>query len=132
MRGDATSPVNWLAFARRDLAKAKADLLAGDVPYALTWMQQASEKALKGWLIGRGWELVKTHDVASLAQAAIQRGADLGWFLGTASAITEEYFAERYPGDFDPPPTGDEIRKFMADVETLFAQLFPETSGKQG
>ncbi|MEK7674591.1 MAG: HEPN domain-containing protein [Verrucomicrobiota bacterium] len=127
MRGDAQNPADWLAYARRDLAKAKSDLDAGEVPYALTWLQQAAEKALKSWLIARGWNLVKTHDVASLARAAIQRGADVSWFLPTASAVTEEYFAERYPGDFDPPPTHEEARRFLADVQTLFAQLHPNT-----
>ncbi len=129
MRGDAKNPADWLAYARRDLTKAKADLDVDDVPYALTWMQQAAEKALKSWLIARGWELVKTHDVASLAQAARQQGADVGWFLPTASAVTEEYFAERYPSDFDPPPTEAEARSFLADVEKLFEQLFPNEPG---
>src|SRR6266498_4843604 len=122
MRGDPRNPSDWLAFARRDLAKARSDFAAGEVSYALTWMQQAAEKALKSWLIAQGWELVKTHDVATLTQAAIQRGLNLNWFLPTAAAVTEEYFAERYPGDFDPPHTEAEARAYLEEVERLFAE----------
>ena len=127
MRGNPANPGDWAAFARRDLHRARKDLADGEPLRATATLRQAAEKALKGWLIAKGWELVKTHDVTALVRAAIQRGADLEWSLTTAASVTEECFAERYPGDFDPPPTEKETRVFLTDVENLFEQLFPGT-----
>lgn len=66
---------------------------------------------------------MRTHDLAALASKADSMGAAIAWFIPTAANLTEEFFAERYPGDFDPPPTPEEAQAFAADVERLFTQL---------
>jgi len=92
----------------------------------LFFLQQAAEKCLKGKLVALGWELVKTHDLAALVETGAQHGLALDWFRNTAEELTYECFAERHPGDFEPSPTAEETRQLLADVEMLFARLFPE------
>ena len=125
MRGKIDDPQAWLNFARRDLARARQETSGEDRGYAVFFLQQAAEKCLKGKLVALGWELVKTHDLVALSDAAQSYGVDLAWFAHTAESLTYEYFAERYPGDFDPPPSEAEVRGYLADVERLFAELFP-------
>ncbi|MBI4328164.1 MAG: HEPN domain-containing protein [Chloroflexi bacterium] len=128
MRGKIDDPQAWLNFARRDLARARAGISDQDPAYGLFFLQQAAEKCLKGKLVALGWELVKTHDLTALLEAGRLYGLDLDWFAESAERLTYEYFAERYPGDFDPPPSAAEVRGFLVEVEKLFAQLFPEST----
>ncbi len=129
MRGRIDDPQAWLNFARRDLARARREISSEDLAYAVFFLQQAAEKCLKGKLVAFGWGLVKTHDLIALSEAARTYGVDLAWFAPTAENLTYDYFAERYPGDFDPPATEEEARSFLAHVEKLFAQLFPDEPG---
>lgn len=57
----------WFEYAGRDLKSARV-LMAqeGLEEVAATELQQAVEKYLKGYLIYRGWELEKTHDIEFL------------------------------------------------------------------
>jgi hypothetical protein len=84
MRGDPCNPEVWFQVARRDI-KAYGTLMAsGDFHLATFCLQQASEKALKGWLIGRGWHLIKTHTLTLLQTEAQLHGLDLEWFTPSA------------------------------------------------
>ena len=51
--------------------------ITSDVHAATLWLEQSAEKAAKGWLIGRGWILVKTHDLERLANEVKLRGLDV-------------------------------------------------------
>lgn len=116
----------WWHIARRDLDKARRDLSAGDVPYAVVNLQQAAEKALKATLISRGWTLAKIHDCAALANELTARGQDVSWFVGTGAVLRDEYFAERYPGwSGQSGATREEAESYLAEVTKLFAQLAP-------
>ena len=54
MRGNPENPADWYAFGRRDLEKARKDLLAGESLYAVLLLQQAAEKLLKGKMVEVG------------------------------------------------------------------------------
>ena len=123
MRGDPASPVVWFSIALRDLEKAKRDFASGDIPYALVNLQQAAEKALKGKLLSVGWGLRKVHDCAALAHELSQRGCDVTWFAEAGAVLRDEYFAERYPGWSDPPPSNEELVELIEAVDRLFAEL---------
>ncbi|MBI4468452.1 MAG: HEPN domain-containing protein [Acidobacteria bacterium] len=124
MRGDPGIPSNWYLIARRDLEKARRDLTQGDVPYALILLQQAAEKACKGWLLSRGWNLVKVHDLVFLLGEMNAHGLNVDWFAMTAAVLSKEYFAERYVSwDSEPTPHETEARTLLHDVERLFEAL---------
>lgn len=124
MKGDPSLPSNWYQLAGRDLDKARKDLSEGDVSYALIQPQQAVEKGCKGWLISRGWKLIKTHDLVYLLDEIKARGTDAKWFATSAAILSKEYFEERYVSwQSDPTPTEAETRTILSEVERLFAAL---------
>jgi HEPN domain-containing protein len=125
MRGRPDNPTDWYAFAKRDLEKAKKDLAAGESLYAVLLLQQASEKLLKGKLVDLGENPEKTHNLPYLITRIGAHGNDLEWFRKTAEFLSYEYLAERYPGDFDPPPTDSEASEALADVMRLFDLIDP-------
>jgi HEPN domain-containing protein len=128
MRATPTEPSAWLVIARRDLAKARKDILTDDIPYAVVNLQQATEKVLKAALLRTGWSLAKIHDCAALANELTARGEDLTWFVETAAIPRDEYFAERYPGwSGQISPSRAEAEQYCEAVARVFAQLFPQT-----
>jgi hypothetical protein len=48
---------------------------------------------------------------------------DLEWFRESAEFLSYEYLAERYPGDFDPPPTDEEVAEALDNVVRLARQI---------
>lgn len=127
MNNDPTLPESWYEHAARDIARARRAQDDGDPELAVTLCQQAAEKALKGWLIGKGWKLVKTHDLGQLAQQAAKYAQDWDWFLDDAEALTKWYFEARYPGFSDPPPDIAEGERLYTQTKKLLAQLLPPT-----
>ena len=125
MRGNPNDAQAWLAFAHRDLTWAKRDVAEHEHLRAAVSLQQAAEKCLKAKLVAMSWELERIHVLSQLLGRLQERGVDLRWFADTAEKLSYEYFAERYPGDFDPPPTEAEVRAYLVDVTRLFAELFP-------
>jgi HEPN domain-containing protein len=126
MKGDASDPADWLKLVRIDLARARKNSGDDDLSAATFWLEQSAEKALKGWLIGRGWALVKTHDLERLCGEVTQRGLDVSWFLRSARRLLQLYFVDRYLDDSpDPEPDEAECHRLLADVEQLVEMLFP-------
>ena len=124
MKGDPSQPANWYQLARRDLDKARRDLTQGDLPYAAMQLQQAAEKACKGWLLAHGWKLIKTHDLVFLLDEIRALGPELSWFAPSAALLSKEFFEERYVSwDAEPTPSVAEIQQVQAEVERLFSAL---------
>jgi HEPN domain-containing protein len=125
MRGNPENPADWYAFGKRDLEKARKDLIAGESLYAILLLQQAAEKLLKGKIVEVGENPEKTHNLPYLLTRIGTYGIDLEWFRETAEFLSYEYLAERYPGDFDPPPTDAEAANAADWVTKLFDQINP-------
>ena len=130
MKGDPKNPADWRKVAERDLASARRCLRDSDLPLAVYCLEQAAEKALKSWLIGRGCGLIKTHDLQRLLNECARLGFDPSWFQPSALRLQSLYFSDRYVDDSpDPDPYEAEVKLLLADVEKLFAQLFPYEPG---
>jgi len=114
-----------LKFAEADFRRAKRMFDEGDTDGALIQLQQASETYLKAKLIEKGWKLRKGHDLMSLLSAAEQHGIAVPLSEVSASILSIEYLAGRYPMDPpDPEPTPeqakacfDEVRKMLEPVD---------------
>jgi len=99
----------WLVKAKDDLRGAEVDLgaqppLTGD---ALFHCQQATEKALKGFLTLHDRPFRKTHDLDELASECERLDGSLGGILDDARSLTPFAWRFRYPGDDEPPPSAD-------------------------
>ncbi len=127
MRGDPSDPHVWLAYAIRDYQWAKRDLEQDEPLRAVISLQQTAEKILKAKLVSLGWSLQKSHSLSHLLSELHKHNIDHDWFQSCAEALSYEYFAERYPGDFDEPPSLMEVREFEVQVLKLIHLLFPDS-----
>jgi len=64
---------------------------------AVFHIHQAIEKYLKGYLIHKGWELKKIHDLELLITEAMNFNADFQEYLDLGRKLTAFYYEERYP-----------------------------------
>ena len=88
----------WFEYAERDLISAR--ILFNNRGPATTiglLIQQAVEKYLKGFLIGKGWRLKKTHDIELLLTEAAQYDERFREYLALGREISAFYAEERYP-----------------------------------
>lgn len=123
MRNDPHNPESWFDYAEEDLARAYKRFAEGDHMDCAHHLQQCAEKAMKGKLIGLGWSLQKTHNLAYLLKELQTRGSTLSWFSKAADTLTTEYIADRYPGFDDALPTPGELREFVVETTKLFENL---------
>jgi HEPN domain-containing protein len=103
----------WLIKADNDLKAGKDEVLTEN-PATDTicfHMQQCVEKYLKAFLIYKGKEISKTHNMALLLQLCIEVDGD---FLQLREIGTDEmtvYAVDmRYPNDFYMPPLDETLK----------------------
>ncbi|NQT34903.1 HEPN domain-containing protein [bacterium] len=88
----------WFEYAERDLESARILLTRkGLEDVVATHIQQAVEKYLKGYLIHRGWELIKTHDNEYLMDKAAGYDKTFEKYYRFGRTISAFYFKHRYP-----------------------------------
>ncbi|TAE90911.1 MAG: HEPN domain-containing protein [Verrucomicrobia bacterium] len=126
MKGNPQNPSDWYKIADLDLRRATKALAENDLSACCLWLQQAAEKALKGWLIGHNWQLIKTHDLERMIHEAAGYGQDLTWCIPTAVHLRQLYFTERYVDDSpDPEPDYPQCHAMHQDIQRLLATLNP-------
>lgn len=65
---------------------------------AVELLQEALERYLKGFLIGRGWPLQKIHNLSTLLDAAVERDSHFKSFADLCEGLTAQYWELHYPG----------------------------------
>ncbi len=122
---ESRDPSEWFRKAHQDLQRVPRCLEAGDCEDAAFHLQQAVEKALKGFLIARGWTLRRTHNLSFLLDEAVQYLASLEAYRPLCQEASAFYFEERYPFIEEAPD--------RAEVESLFrlAQQLIEQLSRQ-
>ena len=97
-RDDSHRPKDWFARAMADLGAAAILLKhGGDRAVAAMHVQQAVEKALKGYLISKGWKLKRTHDLIQLLDQAVRFEAGFEKSRSFCEEATAYFFEARYP-----------------------------------
>lgn len=98
MVNDKMKAKEWFEKARHDL-EAVDDILkgSGHADVAGVLLQQSIEKYLKGYLISKGWKLVKTHDLKQLLDEVVKHNSAFGKYYDLLDMLTEYYFEEKYP-----------------------------------
>lgn len=91
-------------------------------------LQEAVERFLKGYLLTQGWRLRRVHDLGSLLADAIQFDPRFAQFKNLADELTEEFFAQHYPGG-DWTALGQNyqsLREQAAQLISLIQDILPQ------
>ena len=96
-RDESRYPRDWFRIGNRELKRAHNLLRLGDLEGAGFNTQQALEKYVKGYLLARGWELRRIHDLETLLNEVIVYDSSFEQFRAACQKITQYYVEERYP-----------------------------------
>jgi len=114
----------WLERGKHDLEVAK--ILLGKEEYSdilLFHIHQAVEKYLKGFLIHRGWELKKIHDLERLITEAASFDVVLQKYLDSGRKLTAFYYEERYPPGPVTSYSKEEIEEMLETAEEIINRV---------
>lgn len=81
-------PTDWLRIAEKDYARVGILLTAHDPGAAGFYLQQALEKFLKAFLLSRGWQLQRIHDLEPLLNEALKFDSSLVQYRTILQRIT--------------------------------------------
>jgi len=116
-----------LLMAKKDLKAAKTLALADDPDIEIVGfhLQQATEKALKAWLVSLGEPIIKTHDLSYLLNQleSHQKNIDHLWSLAELNPFAVQF---RY-GLCDNEPF--DWQESYEEVQTLITQVEEYTAG---
>lgn len=129
-RSDETNPADWFSLATDRLKAADIIWAQGDelVASCIELLQEAVERFLKGYLIARGWRLVKTHDLVVLISEAALRDERFNRFRALCKELTDDFLAQHYPGE-DWTEVGQNyewLREEAGQLVDLIKQSLPE------
>lgn len=113
---------SWLTKAGNDLRSAKLLGSADDelLDAAIYHCQQAAEKAVKAYLVGRGVTPEKTHDIRNLTIQAAVYEPRFNELVAKAAALTPYAWAFRYPNDLvETYPTRDEFEEALKQAQGI-------------
>jgi HEPN domain-containing protein len=116
-------PEDWQNRAALDIRRSEILLENDDPGGAAFHLQQALEKYLKGYLIGKGWKLERTHDLEELLDHAVDHDAQFEVFRPLCQEVTEYYIEQRYPFLVGSTLTVDEIRAKLFHVKEFIEKL---------
>jgi HEPN domain-containing protein len=116
-------PADWFILAQERIDAA--DTLWKNDGLTMTGiecLQEGVERFLKGYLIAKGWRLVKTHDLERLVREAIAFDHGFNRFEQFAIELTNDFFAQHYPGA-DMTNVGVNYEKMRASTDDLIAEI---------
>jgi HEPN domain-containing protein len=110
----------WLEKCTKDLRRAELSLTLKppDTEDALFHLQQAVEKALKGYLTWQDQPFRKTHDLLELSVLCEHVGAELGESLRGLAPLTRYAWESRYPGEA-PEPSLEEAQGWLLRAQEV-------------
>lgn len=114
---------DWFRIGAKELARARYLLAGSDLDGAGYNIQQAVEKYLKGYLIGKGWELRRIHNLETLINEAIRYDPSYEEFRAACQKITRYYIRDRYPLMFTSELTEDDIKESLTVAEKIIAKV---------
>ncbi len=119
---------NWLNFAKENLLSAKALITEEFTPFhTVCFMCQGSaEKYLKAYLIWKGWELEKIHDLKNLLNYAIEFDSDFEKLKQECELLNEYIEEGRYPGDLPFESIGEKDAGEAIDAADKIAEFVKE------
>lgn len=102
----------WFNKSKSDIKEAEFLLMHNRPLHNVAFfIHQAIEKYLKGFLLSKGWELEKIHDLGKLVKECIKIDADFKKFSEPLRKIKNYYFETRYPIGYEVEYTNREIKE---------------------
>lgn len=129
-REESHYPADWLRIAEKDHARVEHLLGIPDPEAAGFFLQQSVEKYLKAFLLLRGWELRRVHDLEALLNEALQYDPSLEPYRSACQKITGFYLVERYPFIAESGLNEEDVRDSLTQIEPLIAKLRREIVGE--
>ena len=117
------NPKGWIEMAQERINSA--DSLwkhEGLTHTGIEALQEGVERYLKGYLVAKGWRLVRTHDLERLVTEAIQFDKTFDKFYGLSEELTDDFFAQHYPGE-DTTHVGENYQQMRAAAGELIAEI---------
>jgi len=93
-------------------------------------LQQAVEKYLKGYLIGKGWELIKTHNIPLLLAEASKHDARFTEYFAFGRELSEMYVEDKYPASESIVHPLEKMREMIEAGERLIGILLKSEAKK--
>lgn len=109
----------WFDYAQKDLNAAVALNESDIVGYALYHIEQATEKALKAYLIATNTKFALTHDLVPLLNSCCKNDAQFQNFSADIKKINPYSTQSRYPNNSYVEPTPETVKSLIARAATL-------------
>lgn len=103
MKPSRETGLRWLRQAEHDLTIARRHQANGDYSDACFMAEQASQKALKAFLLAQGRRSVPIHSVAQLAEGCSQIDPEFTSHVAAGRILDQYYIPTRYPDALAPP-----------------------------
>jgi len=120
----------WLAKARNDLLNVDNNLKADEIPFDTLCFhcQQAAEKCLKAFLIGKGHPYPISHDLFLLLEKVLPLNSEVVRLRDALSLLMPYAVEIRYPDDWHMPSFDDakEAREAADQVLQWLKSALPE------
>lgn len=113
----ALYPLDWFKKGQQDLKAVETLLSSDNLEVASFHIQQAIEKYLKGYLLSKGWELRRIHDLEELLDEAVSYDANFEKFRSLCQVATEYYIEERYPFIIPSSLNKQELQEALRNTE---------------
>jgi HEPN domain-containing protein len=122
-RDESLYPNDWLRIAEKDLIRANHLLSINDPEAAGFYLQQSVEKFLKAYLLRKGWQLQRIHDLEPLLNEALVYDKSFEIYRAELQKITGFYFVERYPFTLDAGLTNEDIQTALDEIKPFIQSL---------
>lgn len=122
-RNESLYPTDWLKIAERDYTRIRHLLEVHDPEAAGFYLQQSVEKFLKAFLLSKGWQLKRIHDLEPLLNEALKHDLSFEQYREVLQRISGFYFIERYPLILDAGLTEEDIREAFVQVHGLIDSI---------
>lgn len=119
----------WLKQAAHDLEVAQLHVQHHLYADACYYAEQTAQKALKGYLYGRGERLVIEHAIRALLQLAANYDPRLASLVSAAALLDQYYIPTRYPDALAFPAvpfesyTEDQAREAVSIAERILTAV---------
>lgn len=114
----------WLKKASIDIRSAEHALTA--VPPILTDVvyhsQQATEKALKAFLVWNNISFRKTHSIEEIGEHCLEVDSSLKGLIDQGAPLTQYAWEFRYPGDLEEP-SQEESEEALQVAKTIYQEI---------